>query len=90
MTGDSIMVDGTAGVVSMAATYGSDHRRPATGSEAALAEVVAPALPTWGKAPTASSSGSGAPDRTRTCDLWVRNPTLYPLSYRRASGQDTR
>ncbi len=27
----------------------------------------------------------GAPDRTRTCDLWVRNPTLYPLSYRRAS-----
>ena len=30
----------------------------------------------------------GAPDRTRTCDLWVRNPTLYPLSYRRASGQD--
>jgi hypothetical protein len=32
---------------------------------------------------------NGAPDRTRTCDLWVRNPTLYPLSYRRASGQDT-
>ena len=31
----------------------------------------------------------GAPDRTRTCDLWVRNPTLYPLSYRRARRQDT-
>ena len=33
---------------------------------------------------------SGAPDRTRTCDLWVRNPTLYPLSYRRASANHTR
>ena len=30
-------------------------------------------------------ASNGAPDRTRTCDLWVRNPTLYPLSYRRAS-----
>ena len=26
---------------------------------------------------------NGAPDRIRTCDLWVRNPTLYPLSYGR-------
>jgi hypothetical protein len=23
----------------------------------------------------------GEADRTRTYDLWVRNPTLYPLSY---------
>ena len=23
----------------------------------------------------------GAPDRNRTCDLWYRKPTLYPLSY---------
>ncbi len=22
-----------------------------------------------------------APDRNRTCDLWYRKPTLYPLSY---------
>ena len=28
--------------------------------------------------------GSGAPDRIRTCDLRLRRPTLYPLSYRRA------
>lgn len=27
---------------------------------------------------------SGTPGRIRTCGLWVRNPTLYPLSYRRA------
>src|SRR6478609_6562413 len=24
---------------------------------------------------------TGAPDRNRTCDLWYRKPTLYPLSY---------
>jgi hypothetical protein len=35
--------------------------------------------------PCTASGCNGAPDRTRTCDLWVRNPTLYPLSYRRAS-----
>src|SRR5919112_145905 len=29
----------------------------------------------------------GTPGRIRTCGLWVRNPTLYPLSYRRASGR---
>ena len=27
--------------------------------------------------------GIGAPDRIRTCDLRLRRPTLYPLSYRR-------
>ena len=27
----------------------------------------------------------GTPGRIRTCGLWVRNPTLYPLSYRRAA-----
>ena len=27
---------------------------------------------------------AGAPDRIRTCDLRLRRPTLYPLSYRRA------
>src|SRR3954447_7388174 len=29
----------------------------------------------------------GAPDRIRTCDLRLRRPTLYPLSYRRASAE---
>ena len=33
---------------------------------------------------TRRSRGSGAPDRIRTCDLRLRRPTLYPLSYRRA------
>src|SRR5687767_9039228 len=33
---------------------------------------------------------SGAPDRIRTCDLRLRRPTLYPLSYRRAVSNDTR
>ena len=28
---------------------------------------------------------SGAPDRIRTCDLRLRRPTLYPLSYRRTT-----
>jgi hypothetical protein len=28
---------------------------------------------------------NGAPDRIRTCDLRLRRPTLYPLSYRRAT-----
>jgi hypothetical protein len=27
---------------------------------------------------------AGAPDRIRTCDLRLRRPTLYPLSYRRS------
>ncbi len=30
---------------------------------------------------------NGAPDRIRTCDLRLRRPTLYPLSYRRAGGR---
>src|SRR5258708_13656055 len=30
------------------------------------------------------ASGRGAPDRSRTCDLRLRRPSLYPLSYRRA------
>ena len=51
-------------------------------TQAAYAHGLALALP--------EKVENGAPDRTRTCDLWVRNPTLYPLSYRRASGQDTR
>ena len=32
---------------------------------------------------------NGAPDRIRTCDLRLRRPTLYPLSYRRASPDHT-
>ena len=32
---------------------------------------------------TARQGCSGAPDRIRTCDLRLRRPTLYPLSYRR-------
>jgi hypothetical protein len=28
------------------------------------------------------SYGNGAPDRIRTCDLWNRNPTLYPAELR--------
>jgi hypothetical protein len=32
---------------------------------------------------------NGAPDRIRTCDLRLRRPTLYPLSYRRAGANDT-
>ena len=31
----------------------------------------------------AEKLGIGAPDRIRTCDLRLRRPTLYPLSYRR-------
>jgi hypothetical protein len=40
--------------------------------------------------PRPSSGGNGAPDRIRTCDLRLRRPTLYPLSYRRAHRNDTR
>ncbi len=32
----------------------------------------------------------GAPDRIRTCDLRLRRPTLYPLSYRRAHSRSDR
>src|SRR5438876_4648790 len=40
--------------------------------------------------PRAARTGcNGAPDRIRTCDLRLRRPTLYPLSYRRASADDT-
>jgi hypothetical protein len=31
----------------------------------------------------------GAPDRIRTCDLRLRRPTLYPLSYRRVGSNHT-
>src|SRR3954468_17109550 len=31
--------------------------------------------------PTGRRLSLGDTDRTRTYDLWVRNPTLYPLSY---------
>ena len=31
------------------------------------------------------AESGGTPGRIRTCGLWVRNPTLYPLSYRRVS-----
>ena len=31
----------------------------------------------------------GAPDRIRTCDLRLRRPTLYPLSYRRAEAKSS-
>ena len=37
----------------------------------------------------AAPSCNGAPDRIRTCDLRLRRPTLYPLSYRRADPNDT-
>ena len=30
---------------------------------------------------------AGAPDRIRTCDLRLRRPTLYPLSYRRVAAE---
>jgi hypothetical protein len=29
---------------------------------------------------------SGAPDRSRTCDLWLRKPTLYPTELRAQAG----
>src|SRR5690242_13180716 len=29
------------------------------------------------------------PGRTRTCDPWVRNPVLYPLSYGRSEKHST-
>ena len=28
------------------------------------------------------SIGNGAPDRIRTCDLWLRRPALYPTELR--------
>jgi hypothetical protein len=45
-------------------------------TQAAYAHASAPA-----RCPKRSH---GAPDRIRTCDLRLRRPTLYPLSYRRA------
>jgi hypothetical protein len=36
-----------------------------------------------GKAAPIGAAFFGTPGRIRTCGLWVRNPTLYPLSYRR-------
>ena len=45
-------------------------------TQAAHAHGLALALPEKGR--------NGAPDRIRTCDLRLRRPTLYPLSYRRA------
>ncbi len=32
---------------------------------------------------TKSPSGFNVPDRTRTCNLWLRRPTLYPIGLRR-------
>jgi hypothetical protein len=52
-------------------------------------------LPTWARRSWRSSGrrvnargrwitdgGIGAPDRSRTCDLWLRKPTLYPTELR--------
>src|SRR5262249_56892398 len=37
------------------------------------------------------SQHSGAPDKIRTCDLWLRRPTLYPAELRvRAVGSTPR
>ena len=54
------------------------------------AAVVVRALPTWGGPRRRSNMAFGAPDRIRTCDLRLRRPTLYPLSYRRAGHDDSR
>ena len=45
------------------------------------AQVSVPLLPGRGRP---QKCVNGAPDRIRTCDLRLRRPTLYPLSYRRA------
>ncbi len=50
-------------------------------TQAAYAHGLALALP--------AKVGNGAPDRIRTCDLRLRRPTLYPLSYRRADHDHT-
>ena len=35
-------------------------------------------------------SNPDAPGRNRTCGLWLRRPSLYPLSYGRAAAHSTR
>ena len=35
-----------------------------------------------GNSSIAGAGGIGAPDRIRTCDLWLRRPTLYPTELR--------
>ena len=47
--------------------------------------VTPAALPVQAGSPAARCC-YGAPDRIRTCDLRLRRPTLYPLSYRRVMG----
>ncbi len=59
--------------------------------KALLADVTvddAGRLPAWTGA-RAARCCYGAPDRIRTCDLRLRRPTLYPLSYRRADHDHT-
>ena len=51
------------------------------------AQVSVPLLP--GRGRPREIYVNGAPDRIRTCDLRLRRPTLYPLSYRRARPDHT-
>src|SRR6478735_8404761 len=39
---------------------------------------------------TRAGGFDGAPDRSRTCDLWLRKPTLYPTELRAHAAHLTR
>ena len=60
----------------------TDRRRGPTGR---LSAADTRGLRAWARVGDAGTGCNGAPDRIRTCDLRLRRPTLYPLSYRRAS-----
>ena len=59
----------------------SDHRRR---EEHRVRQAHSVGIRPRIRAGAARKGCSGAPDRIRTCDLRLRRPTLYPLSYRRA------
>jgi hypothetical protein len=46
--------------------------------------VARAATPEKDESPAFARFSLDAPGRNRTCDLWLRRPALYPLSYERA------
>ena len=81
----AVYQDGGPSAVASSSTSSSRMRPTRTASQLPLPQEVERAgAGDAGRNGPRKIVGFGAPDRIRTCDLRLRRPTLYPLSYRRA------
>src|SRR3970282_2676260 len=83
-TFDRRLHGGRLPVLAADSTHARDARHPAQWSSHADGWAVRSYWAGWVRWDHPDRAGwSGASDRIRTCDLRLRRPTLYPLSYRR-------